>query len=116
MDPIPPVDKVYSLLIQEEKQRSVGQGSNNGPFIESTTALAAKTMTIGSKNTCSHCGLLGHTVEKCYKIHGYPPDTRPSQGPIKYPFLNLIKNLLQLPHSHNNPFSSHLSSARSCLS
>ena len=115
MDPIPPVDKVYSLLIQEEKQRSVGQGSNNGPFIEST-ALAAKTMTIGSKNTCSHCGLLGHTVEKCYKIHGYPPNTRPSQGPIKYPFLNLIKNLLQLPHSHNSPFSSHLSSAKSCLS
>jgi hypothetical protein len=23
--------------------------------------------------TCTHCGLLGHVVEKCYKIHGYPP-------------------------------------------
>ena len=80
MDPIPSVDKVYSLLIQEEKQRSIGHGSNNGPFVEST-ALAAKAFMHGSKTfkkgkerpTCSHCGLLGHTVEKCYKIHGYPP-------------------------------------------
>jgi hypothetical protein len=22
--------------------------------------------------TCSHCGAAGHTVEKCYKVHGYP--------------------------------------------
>ena len=79
MDPIPSVDKVYSLLIQDEKQRSIGQGSSNGPFVEST-ALAAKAFIHGSKTfkkgkerpTCSHCGLLGHTVEKCYKIHVYP--------------------------------------------
>ena len=80
MDPIPSVDKVYSLLIQDEKQRSIRQGSNNGPFVEST-ALATKAIIHGSKTfkkgkegpTCSHCGLLGHTIEKCYKIHGYTP-------------------------------------------
>lgn len=22
---------------------------------------------------CSHCGVLGHTVDRCFKIHGYPP-------------------------------------------
>lgn len=22
---------------------------------------------------CTHCGLLGHTINKCYKIHVYPP-------------------------------------------
>ncbi|KAL4650764.1 hypothetical protein ACB092_01G111800, partial [Castanea dentata] len=80
MDPIPSVEKVFSLLIQDEKQRSVGHGSNNGPFVEST-ALAAKAMNLDSKTfkktmekpTCSHCGLHGHTLEKCYKLHGYPP-------------------------------------------
>ena len=25
---------------------------------------------------CSHCGLLGHVVDKCYKIHVYPPSYR----------------------------------------
>ncbi|MED6118819.1 hypothetical protein PIB30_006315 [Stylosanthes scabra] len=23
---------------------------------------------------CTHCGILGHSVDKCYKIHGYPPN------------------------------------------
>ena len=77
MDPIPSVEKVFSLLIQDEKQRSVGHGSNNGPFVEST-ALAAKTMNLDSKTfkktkekpTCSHYRLRGHTLEKCYKLHG----------------------------------------------
>ena len=22
---------------------------------------------------CSHCGIAGHIVDKCYKLHGYPP-------------------------------------------
>ena len=26
-----------------------------------------------NKPTCSHCGFKGHTMEKCYKLHGYPP-------------------------------------------
>ncbi|GMY38313.1 Zinc finger, CCHC-type superfamily [Fagus crenata] len=25
---------------------------------------------------CSHCGLKGHTADKCYKLHGYPPGFR----------------------------------------
>lgn len=26
---------------------------------------------------CSHCGLLGHTIDQCFKIHGYPPGYKP---------------------------------------
>lgn len=26
---------------------------------------------------CAHCGLLGHTKDKCYKLHGYPPGYTP---------------------------------------
>ena len=25
------------------------------------------------KPMCTHCGFFGHTVDKCYKIHGYTP-------------------------------------------
>ena len=39
VDPLPPINKVYSLLIQEEMQWSVGTGSS--ARVEST-ALAAK--------------------------------------------------------------------------
>ena len=37
MDPLPPLNKVYSLLIQEERQRSIVVGNSNGPFVESAT-------------------------------------------------------------------------------
>ncbi|KAL5547823.1 hypothetical protein UlMin_003054 [Ulmus minor] len=32
------------------------------------------------KPTCSHCGYAGHTIDKCYKLHGYPPGFRFKNG------------------------------------
>ena len=86
MDPMPPINKGFSLIRQEERQRSIGSlnGSLNTPFVEST-ALMCKSegpkyggnkQSIGHKKErpmCTHCGLLGHTVDKCYKLHGFPP-------------------------------------------
>ena len=25
---------------------------------------------------CTHCKMQGHTIEKCYKLHGYPPGVK----------------------------------------
>jgi hypothetical protein len=85
MDPMPPINKVFSLIRQEERQRSIGSlhASLSTPFVEST-ALMCKSegmKVVGSKQfsqkkerpQCTHCGLLGHTVDKCYKLHGFPP-------------------------------------------
>lgn len=76
MDPIPSLGKVFSFLLQDEKQRKVGKKNT----IESS-ALAVKTN--GSSKSfnkakfgrpqCTHCGVLGLVVDKCYKLHGYPP-------------------------------------------
>jgi hypothetical protein len=81
MDPIPQIDKVFSFIRQEERQRSIGYSHN--PSYESN-ALFCKTN--GSKHAtnkqlykkrekpvCTHCGLMGHTMDKCYKLHGYLP-------------------------------------------
>ena len=88
MDPLPSINRVYSLLIQDESQRSIDHSI--GAYIEST-ALATKSSagTVGFRNTygnnssakgnkkkgkerpvCSHCEVIGHTIEKCYKLHG----------------------------------------------
>ena len=79
MGPISSINKVYSLLIQEERQQNVG--SYVAPHVESTSLVAKSSS--GSKNkknwkgkdkpTCSHYSLNNHTVDKCYKVHGYPP-------------------------------------------
>lgn len=29
------------------------------------------------KPFCSNCKFQGHTTEKCYKLHGYPPSYKP---------------------------------------
>ncbi|KAL0009567.1 hypothetical protein SO802_011069 [Lithocarpus litseifolius] len=71
MDPLPSINEVYSFLIQEERECSV----------EKNLDLAGNNNNKNSKgknnSTCNHCGMMGHTVEKCYKIYGYPPSFRP---------------------------------------
>ena len=89
MEPVPSIDKAFSLVIQEERQRF--STFNGTPSIESA-ALAVKNQVFnqgsssnnsngrnfkGNANkgrpVCSHCGKLGHIMEKCYKLVGFPP-------------------------------------------
>ena len=96
MDPIPTLSKVFSLLLQDEKQRKVGK-----KFNAKSPALAvknggsfAKGFTKGKSGRpqCTHCGLLGHVVDKCYKLHGYPPG---------YKFKNKGQQGGNLPYANN---------------
>ena len=101
MDPMPPINKVFSLVSQEEHQRKLGiptsdtgnpiaftvktniPKSNSENFCTSKTNFAAtnkgqnqNTNYKGQKRErpfCTNCHLLGHTVDRCYKLHGYPP-------------------------------------------
>ncbi|XP_057972774.1 uncharacterized protein LOC131160917 [Malania oleifera] len=73
---LPPINKVFALLVQEERQREI----SSVIITEPTAMLGRATGNQGNKQShgkkerpmCSHCGLLGHTAEKCYKLHGYP--------------------------------------------
>uniref|UniRef100_A0A2N9I0N9 Retrotransposon Copia-like N-terminal domain-containing protein n=1 Tax=Fagus sylvatica TaxID=28930 RepID=A0A2N9I0N9_FAGSY len=141
MDPLPSINKVFSMIQQDEKQKGVGilplptvnstalfsanlngfQPPYVGPFPTHTehspsyngnplpytvppptyiapsssytvtpppypnvpTAMftradSNKPSQFGKKDrpTCSHCGFKGHTADKCYKLHGYPPGFR----------------------------------------
>ncbi|XP_075636898.1 uncharacterized protein LOC142609167 [Castanea sativa] len=72
MDPLPSVKKAHSLFIQEEMQRFV----TNRVRVESTV-LATKSSSNNFKGkerpVGTHCGKMGHIVDKCYKLHGFPP-------------------------------------------
>ncbi|GMI95679.1 hypothetical protein HRI_003237200 [Hibiscus trionum] len=80
MDPLPSITKVFSLIIQEENQRVI---KIDTPVPEATFAVRSN-ITSGysqkkSRPQCSHCNLMGHTKEKCYKLHGFPPGYRTRQ-------------------------------------
>ena len=89
IEPIPSIDKTFSLVIQEERQRS--SSFNATPSVEST-AFAVKNQVFNQgsaslgnngKNfkwnvgkgrpVCNFCEKVGHIKEKCYKLVGFPP-------------------------------------------
>jgi len=89
LEPLPPINKMFSLVLQDERQReasaSVGYFTHNSAALLSKVSVAApsspahlaKPQTLRKdKPLCSHCELLGHTVEKCYRLHGFLPGSK----------------------------------------
>ncbi|XP_021862985.2 uncharacterized protein [Spinacia oleracea] len=99
MSPLPTISKAYGLLLQEEQQKEVNSNRNHN--LESTVFTARKftdnrtyksnygsnsgTLNTGGNQTrnftynrnnlfCEHCRMKNHTVDKCWKLHGYPKD------------------------------------------
>lgn len=81
-DPIPPISKVYSLVLQVETQKNISHWSFQSQN-DATTLYANSTTNsgnngnsnFGNKNGirkqrpfCTHCNILGYTVDKCYKL------------------------------------------------
>lgn len=124
MDLIPSISKVFSLILQEERQRKVGAlpDANISSYTLSFHVQgphAQKGQTISPINNshktflkerpyCTKCQIHGHTVDKCYKIHGYTPGYRrfnrlPSH-PMTIPSPNItpqahVNHVCVLPHN-----------------
>lgn len=88
MDPMPLINKVFSMIMQQERKlqygivptvsddsnvlvnavdgsRSYGRGRGYG---------GSQGRGRGNGKVCSFCDKSGHTIETCYKNHGYPPN------------------------------------------
>ena len=80
LEPFPSMSKVYALVLQEESHKGIGHGAAFTPKPDSVAMYANTRGNSGNKGgpkkerrLCTHCNMLGHTVDKCYKLHGYPP-------------------------------------------
>ncbi|XP_019260972.1 PREDICTED: uncharacterized protein LOC109238930 [Nicotiana attenuata] len=87
MNPTPTLDQAYSMLIQEKTQRMSGTLMSQsgilgtGPVEGSSSALAVANATnIRPKRNnnlyCDYCHMKGHKRENCYKLVGYPSNSR----------------------------------------
>ncbi|KAK3009701.1 hypothetical protein RJ639_014807 [Escallonia herrerae] len=86
MDPLPSMAKAYSLILQEERQRSLHDSQQ---ILPSPAAMATthKLPNSSSRPTarqdnsnrpryhCNYCDMDGHSDSRCFKQHGYPPRT-----------------------------------------
>lgn len=75
---VPDLSQVYNLLDQDHSQRSITPVHNASAFqvtYDHMSVHATASYYTNQKNNhsiCAHCGYTGHTVDTCYKIHGYP--------------------------------------------
>ncbi|KAL5581533.1 hypothetical protein UlMin_013975 [Ulmus minor] len=124
-DPLPSINKVFSLAVQEERQRSlthlnydsVACNATSGSYGQYSRSYKGRF----EKFVCSHCGIQGHVVDRCYKFHGYPPGFKVKPIPL---FTNsklvvnqtgVICDQYDVPASSEN-VPSHLSGFNSTLS
>ncbi|WVZ21124.1 hypothetical protein V8G54_008446 [Vigna mungo] len=110
LDPIPPISKIFSLVIQQERQLMIDHitASVSSTSLSNTTFVVCthcnrvghqentcfknhgfpnqenkivKTANTNSRKVCTYCHKNGHTIDVCFKKHGYPPGDKFSNRP-----------------------------------
>jgi hypothetical protein len=89
MDPLPPINKVFSLVVQEESQRQIFIGTMNPnpaalitKYVPTQQNRFPRQFPWKEKPVCTHCGITSHTADKCYKLHGFPPGFKFTKRPF----------------------------------
>ncbi|KAJ0824197.1 putative RNA-directed DNA polymerase [Helianthus annuus] len=85
-EPFPSVKVAFSIVSREESHRLASNGTK-GQNVSFVTK-SGQSFDSRKKNTrgpnpnlkCSHCNMLGHTVDRCYEVIGYPPGFRKRSG------------------------------------
>ena len=83
MEPLLAINKAFSLVVQEERQRVIEVASlaNTGDSMALYTRSKVPRNNYGGhghsgkkdRPLCSHCEISGHIMDKCYKLHGFLP-------------------------------------------
>ena len=114
-DPIPSINQIFSLILQEEMQRAVSSGSSSdfNKLPMAVKQISKKKSQDSSRVTTqkkdcpiySHCGMLGHTVGKCFKLHGYPLGFKPKFKATINVVISFAGDSSTVPSGANTPLS-----------
>ncbi|KAK9063310.1 hypothetical protein SSX86_017180 [Deinandra increscens subsp. villosa] len=87
---LPSVKEAFSVLSREESHRNYGNskglGTSMGFVSKTNTFFDTKKKPVRPPNQnlkCTHCNKVGHTVDKCFEIIGYPSWMKPRGGQSK---------------------------------
>lgn len=75
MDPVPDVDRVFALVLQHQSQLHVtrNRASVENGLLPNNLVAAQMKKSFNKRPLSTFCGMQGHTIDKCYQKHGYPP-------------------------------------------
>ncbi|KAI3520153.1 hypothetical protein L1887_09386 [Cichorium endivia] len=86
---LPSVQSAFSTISREESLKGssvpVGSSKSQSSVFVSKGPDLKKQNGKGSNLICKHCNMKGHTIERCYKLIGFPKDFKPRNESI---FLN----------------------------
>ncbi|CAH9133891.1 unnamed protein product [Cuscuta epithymum] len=84
------LSSIYSILLQEESQRSLqnsisfstsfSEPSASEKLNNDATAFFVKNFKKKNSIICNHCGYQGHSSEKCFQLIGYPNNWKGPKG------------------------------------
>lgn len=86
MLPVPSLGRAYSIILTEERQKNSRHGgvrsadSATYHMRQPPQPYPAKTKGRDSLK-CAHCGYNNLTVDKCYRLIGFPPDFKFTKKP-----------------------------------
>ncbi|XP_070035937.1 uncharacterized protein [Nicotiana tomentosiformis] len=102
MNPLPSIGNVYGILLSDEKQRQVSTGTQFASNFASFSSGVSKLPPSPKINfepqrsgatfkgsfephrfaiVCKYCKKSGHSIDKCYKLHGFPPNFKSNRSP-----------------------------------
>jgi hypothetical protein len=83
LDPLPPMNKIFSMVLQHERQGNFGvvdeskvlvnAVDSKKPFHKGGFKSGSQSSRGKNNRHCTYCDRSGHTVDGCFKKHGYPP-------------------------------------------
>ena len=96
LKPIPSIEDTFNLVTQDERQKNIKPKNESAVFLNTSpippTSSNGEYTSIGlqenaefafaiqngyrprgQRPVCTYCGQTGHVIQKCFKLHGYPP-------------------------------------------
>ena len=121
MEPLPNVKTAFSLVSREESNQKHISHSNSNTKTQPSAFVSKfnnqrNNKVRGPIPQCKNCGLKGHSIEKCFKIIGYPKDYKPKSdsnnfnNQNKHYSANLSTNQTEssMSNDHSSPSVCHL--------
>ncbi|GAU41109.1 hypothetical protein TSUD_139780 [Trifolium subterraneum] len=87
LDPLPPMSKIFSMVLQFERQSGFGLHDESKVLVnvvdsKKPSYFASKghsqPSTSKGNRFCTYCHKTNHTVNECFKKHGFPPHMQKS--------------------------------------
>eukprot|EP00257_Ricinus_communis_P016867 XP_015575166.1 uncharacterized protein LOC107261307 [Ricinus communis] len=114
MEPLPSVNRAYSMMLSVEKQKEVhinfnehieGTGlmvKTQGSFQEKPFFSKVLSKKDKEKQQCEHCKQKGHLKESCFKLHGYPDWFKELKDQQKKGILKATTNMVDSPLDYDS--------------